>query len=240
MSILGQTQFIIKSGFLMNENVNKHMARCRCFSPTSVNDLYRVSQKNATSYIFLDYRDNRKPVFIFYTLLESYISQLSTMKKSQWNVIPVGRYPPKHDNPSEVQSRATGTGLFIHKLATRYIFPNCWKTIWLVCIVLTSLKSYICQLTNIEKSKSNNTPEGRYPPKGNTPTKVKLHTRGACVLACNIPIHMAWTMNLKANCHKLRANYIKRYCWAQLNLKKVFLRCNLLAHHVLITVIKEA
>ena len=44
---------------------------------------YRVSQKNATSYIFLDYRDNTKPVFIIYTLLGSYISQLSTMKKSQ-------------------------------------------------------------------------------------------------------------------------------------------------------------
>ena len=40
-------------------------------------------KKNATSYIFLDYRENRKPVFIIYTVLESYISQLSTMKKSQ-------------------------------------------------------------------------------------------------------------------------------------------------------------
>ena len=45
--------------------------------------LYRVSQKNATSYIFLDYRENRKPVFIIYTLLESSISQLNTMKESQ-------------------------------------------------------------------------------------------------------------------------------------------------------------
>ena len=78
---------------------------------------YRVSQKNATSYISLDFRENRKPVFIIYTLLERYISQLSTMKKSQWNDIPVGRYPPKHDTPSDVQSRATGTGLLIHKLA---------------------------------------------------------------------------------------------------------------------------
>ena len=39
--------------------------------------------KNATSYISLDFRENRKPVCIIYTLLESYISQLSTMKKSQ-------------------------------------------------------------------------------------------------------------------------------------------------------------
>ena len=45
--------------------------------------MYRVSQKNAMSYIFLDYRDNRRPVYIIHTLLESYISQLSTMKKSQ-------------------------------------------------------------------------------------------------------------------------------------------------------------
>ena len=172
-----------------------------CYPPAWICKLYTFifqihtgcPKKNATSYIFLDYRENRKPVFIIYSLLESYISQLSTMKKSQWNDIPVGRYPPKHDNPSEVQSRATGTGLLIHKLATRYIFPNCWKTIRLVCIVLTSLKSYICQLANIEKSKSNNTPEGRYTPKGHTPSKVKLHTRGSCVFACNIPIQMAWT-----------------------------------------------
>ena len=127
-------------------------------------------KKNATSYIFLDYRENRKPVFIIYTLLESYISQLSTMKKSQWSDIPVGRYPPKHDTPSEVKSRATGTGLLIHKLAMRYIFPNCWKTMRPVCIVLTSLESYTCQLTNIEKLKSNNTPEGRYSPKGHNPS----------------------------------------------------------------------
>ena len=40
-------------------------------------------KKNATSYISLDFRENRKPVFIIYTLLESYISQLSTMNKSQ-------------------------------------------------------------------------------------------------------------------------------------------------------------
>ena len=60
-------------------------------------------KKNATSYISLDYTENRKPVFIIYTLLESYISQLSTRKKSQWNDIPVGRYPPKHDTPSDVQ-----------------------------------------------------------------------------------------------------------------------------------------
>ena len=64
---------------------------------------YSVSQKNATSYIFLDYRQNRRLVFIIYTLLESYIFQLNTMKKSQWNDIPVGRYPPKHDTPFEVK-----------------------------------------------------------------------------------------------------------------------------------------
>ena len=40
-------------------------------------------KKNATSYISLDFWENRKAVFIIYTLLESYISQLSTMKKSQ-------------------------------------------------------------------------------------------------------------------------------------------------------------
>ena len=40
-------------------------------------------QKIATSYIFLDYRDNKKPLFIIYTLLESFISQLSTIKTSQ-------------------------------------------------------------------------------------------------------------------------------------------------------------
>ena len=45
--------------------------------------MYRVSQKNATSYISLDFKGNRKPVFIIFTLLEGYISQLSTMKKSQ-------------------------------------------------------------------------------------------------------------------------------------------------------------
>ena len=78
-------------------------------------------KKNATSYISLDFRENRKPVFIIYTLLESYISQLSTMKKSQWSDIPVGRYPPKHDTPSDVKSRATGTGLLIHKLALIYL-----------------------------------------------------------------------------------------------------------------------
>ena len=78
-------------------------------------------KKNATSYISLDFRENRKPVFIIYTLLESYISQLSTMKKSQWNDIPVGRYSPKHDIPSDVKSRATGTGLLIHKLALIYL-----------------------------------------------------------------------------------------------------------------------
>ena len=60
--------------------------------------------KNATSYISLDFMENRKLVFIIYTLLESYISQLNTMKKSQWNDIP-GRYPPKHDTPSEVRDR---------------------------------------------------------------------------------------------------------------------------------------
>ena len=99
---------------------------------------YRVSQKNATSYIFLDYRENRTPVFSINTPLESYISQLRTMKRSQWNYIPVGRYP------------STGTGLFKNKIATRYLFSNCWKTVRPVCNVLTSLKSYICQLTNIE------------------------------------------------------------------------------------------
>ena len=40
-------------------------------------------KKNATSYISLDFKRNRKPVFIIYTLLESFISQLGTMKKSQ-------------------------------------------------------------------------------------------------------------------------------------------------------------
>ena len=74
-------------------------------------------KKNATTYISLDFRENRKPLFIIYTLLESYISHLSTMKKSQWNDIPVGRYPPKHDTPSDVKSRATGTCLLLHKLA---------------------------------------------------------------------------------------------------------------------------
>ena len=78
-------------------------------------------KKNATSYISLDFRENRKPVFIIYTLSESYISQLSTMEKTQWNVIPVGRYLPKHDTPSDVKSRATGTGLLIHKLALIYL-----------------------------------------------------------------------------------------------------------------------
>ena len=43
------------------------------------------------------------------------------MKKSQWNDIPVGRYPPKHDTPSDVKSRATGTCLLIYKLALIYL-----------------------------------------------------------------------------------------------------------------------
>ena len=60
--------------------------------------------KNATSYISLDFMEKRKPVFIIYTLLESYISQLNTMKISQWNDIP-WRYPPKHDTPSEMRDR---------------------------------------------------------------------------------------------------------------------------------------
>ena len=55
-----------------------------------------------------------------YTLLESYTSQLSTMKKTQWNDIPVERYPPKHDTPFEVKLHTTGTGQFIHKLALIY------------------------------------------------------------------------------------------------------------------------
>ena len=43
------------------------------------------------------------------------------MKKSKWNDIPVGGYRPKHDTPSDVKSRATGTGLLIHKLALIYL-----------------------------------------------------------------------------------------------------------------------
>ena len=87
-----------------------------------------------------------------------------------------------------------------------------------VCIVHTSLKSYICQLTNREKSESNNTPEGRYPKKRSHPSKMKLHTRGSYVFACNIHtdgLNIPKIMNIKAYCHKLRANYIKTSFWAQ-------------------------
>ena len=56
-------------------------------------------KKNATSYISLDFMRNRKPVFIIYTLLESYISQLSTMKISHemiylWGDILPNMTPP--------------------------------------------------------------------------------------------------------------------------------------------------
>ena len=90
--------------------------------------------KNAMSYISLDFRENRRPVFIIYTLLEiSYISQLRTMKKSQWNDIPVGRYPHKHNTPSEEKSRVTVTGLLIHKLALispAFTYLTCFNHLW--------------------------------------------------------------------------------------------------------------
>ena len=79
------------------------------------------------------------------------------------------RYPLKPDTPSEVKLRATGTGLLIHNLATRYISLIAGKTMRPAYIVHTSLKSYICQLTNIEQSKSKDTPTPPPPNKRSHP-----------------------------------------------------------------------
>ena len=87
--------------------------------------------------------------------------------------------------------RTTGYTGCPKRNATRYIFPKCQKTMRPLCILHTSLTSYVYQLTNVEISKLDNTPEWRCPPKGHNPSKLKFHTRDTCVFALNVPIQMA-------------------------------------------------